>query len=129
MANLTSAKEKWTCAEIRKTLNIDMSDFECNYTWWQLSLPSGLFTTLSPFDDAAGDTNLITDCYFYNWDWSISDIDCSANTRTVWDDTYYKCYTIQVPTNQSQVIYLLYKEFVLGMVKKVRRKYHDCFLK
>jgi hypothetical protein len=104
LANLASAQQTWTCDEIRKKLDLDMSDEYCNYTWWQLSLPPALFATLPPFDDGVGDKNLIANCQFYNWDWSQSDIDCSSNTKLVWDESYYKCYKIQVPKVQSQVI-------------------------
>jgi hypothetical protein len=102
-AQVTEAKQqKWPCASISKSLNLNLSDSECDSLWSELLLPTGFFRSLPAHDDDSDTgSKLIRECSMFDWDWGSSDSDCNIKAR--WDPDYYKCYTIQVDPNRRQV--------------------------
>ena len=83
-----------------KSISQDNYDaFVRNY----LKAPSGYFSNLPiPTDTGGSAQHLITDCYYFQH--SDIPIDCLSGLVPLWNPKYYKCYTLQVPELEGQLV-------------------------
>ena len=108
ISHVDDLAERWSVEDLRKLApNITSEDYD--QLWTYLSAPIGYFKSLDSFDDTTiqsmtDESGLVVDCNVYNWDWTPNnDIQCRESIAVKWNPSYYKCFTLQVPSNERQV--------------------------
>ena len=77
-----------------KKLNPNITFYQI-YSQMYFDLPT--YLNILPIEDAFetdNSTDIVLDCSYFDWNENISPTDCMATITPIWNNDYYKCYTI-----------------------------------